>query len=66
MTGRWDADGEWTALEVFDCVSCGAPSPFEPVDCVDGHADDCPDRCCVACGTVLVVGPAPLAHRRSA
>jgi hypothetical protein len=52
---------EWAALEVFDCTACGRPMPFEAVDCMDGHGEDCPDRVCVRCGLVLVAGPAPLA-----
>lgn len=61
-----DPAGYWAALETLDCLTCGSPMPFEPVDCVDGHGDDCPDRVCVACGFVVVVGPAPLASRLSA
>jgi hypothetical protein len=33
---------------------------------MDGHDDDCPDRICVGCGEVLVIGLAPLQERRSA
>lgn len=57
---------DWAALESLDCATCGGPMPFEVVDCVDGHGEDCPDRVCVACGYVVVVGLAPLPQRRSA
>lgn len=66
MSSATDLTWEWAALETRDCVTCGRTMPFELVDCVDGHGEDCPDRVCVGCGTVLVVGPAPLGQRRSA
>lgn len=55
---------EWAAVDAQECVTCGQAVPFEVVDCRDGHGDDCPDRVCTSCGTVLVVGLAPL--RRTA
>jgi hypothetical protein len=58
---------EWAAiLETLDCSTCGQPMLFEPVDCGDGHGEDCPDRVCVGCGAVLVVGLGPIEARRSA
>ena len=61
-----DMTREWAVLETLDCSTCGQPMPFETPDCVDGHDDDCPDRVCVGCGLVLVVGPGPLRLPRSA
>ncbi len=55
--------GAWSALESLDCSLCGTAMPFETPGCADGHGDDCPDRVCVGCGTVLVVGLVPLAAR---
>lgn len=55
--------GTWGALETWDCSLCGAAMPFETLGCADGHGDDCPDRVCVGCGGVLVVGPVPMAAR---
>ncbi|GAB2693160.1 hypothetical protein [Thalassiella azotivora] len=53
----------WAAVEAWDCSTCGEPMPFEALPCADGHDDDCPDRICVGCGTVVVVGLAPLEAR---
>ena len=61
-----DMTREWAALDALDCSTCGQPMPFETPECVDGHDDDCPDRVCVGCGLVLVVGPGPLLLSRSA
>jgi hypothetical protein len=65
MTGQTTVS-EWAVLETLDCATCGSAMPFESPECLDGHGDDCPDRVCVGCGYVLVVGPVPLAERRSA
>ncbi|WP_299036018.1 hypothetical protein [uncultured Pseudokineococcus sp.] len=54
------------ALDDMDCAVCGRSVPHELVDCVDGHEQDCPDRVCTACGSILVVGPSPLELLRSA
>jgi len=54
------------SLDDMDCAVCGRSVPHELVDCVDGHEQDCPDRVCTACGSVLVVGSSPLLLRRSA
>lgn len=57
---------EWTALALMECSTCGRATPFEILDCPDGHDDDCPDRVCTGCGAVVVVGPAPLTAHRTA
>ncbi|MEJ5867462.1 hypothetical protein WDV85_06870 [Pseudokineococcus sp. 5B2Z-1] len=58
----------WAAasLDDLDCAVCGRSVPHELLECLDGHGDECPDRVCTACGAVLVVGPSPLALRRTA
>jgi hypothetical protein len=57
---------EWAALADMDCFTCGSSMPFELLECLDGHDDDCPDRVCTGCGYVVVVGPVPVATVRSA
>jgi hypothetical protein len=52
----------WAALETRECSVCAAAMPFEVAPCADGHEEDCPDRVCLGCGAVVVVGPAPLAR----
>jgi hypothetical protein len=41
------------------CPTCVRYRPVEPPPCADGHGADCPERLCTACGTALLVGPAP-------
>ncbi|MEJ5913196.1 hypothetical protein [Pseudokineococcus sp. 1T1Z-3] len=50
-------------LDDLDCAVCGRDVPHELVECLDGHGEDCPDRVCTDCGSVLVVGSAPLLQR---
>ncbi len=57
---------EWAALAQVDCSTCGTAMPFELLECLDGHGEDCPDLVCTGCGYVVVVGPAPLDAARSA
>jgi len=53
-------------LDDMDCAVCGRSVPHELVDCVDGHEQECPDRVCTACGSVLVGGSSLVLQRRSA
>lgn len=59
---RLGASSLWAALETRECSVCASAMPFEVAPCADGHEEDCPDRVCLGCGTVVVVGPAPLAR----
>ncbi|MEJ5945445.1 hypothetical protein WDZ17_09090 [Pseudokineococcus basanitobsidens] len=52
-----------SVLDDIDCSVCGRAVPHELVECVDGHGEDCPDRVCTDCGSVLVVGSAPALRR---
>ena len=47
-------------LQEIDCPGCGRSELFEAVTCPDGHDEECPERACTACGTVVEVGPVPL------
>jgi hypothetical protein len=41
------------------CPGCARECLAETPPCPDGHADACPDRACVECGTALLLD-APL------
>lgn len=38
------------------CTVCTREVAFELAPCPDGHGSDCPDRICVDCSAVLVLG----------
>jgi hypothetical protein len=38
------------------CPDCGRDAEFERPPCQDGHAGDCPEWCCVDCGSAVVIG----------
>lgn len=38
------------------CSVCAAEVGFERAPCGDGHGVDCPERVCLACSSVVVVG----------
>ncbi len=38
------------------CVTCRGDRVFSALDCGEGHASDCPERCCVDCGAAVLVG----------
>lgn len=42
------------------CIDCGDEGEFQRLECVDGHGVDCPERVCLRCGDVVLVGPVPL------
>lgn len=39
------------------CPTCAALRLVEVPPCADGHGADCPDACCVECGTALFLDP---------
>jgi hypothetical protein len=41
------------------CPRCRDDRPFETPPCPDGHGPDCPELACTACGTAVLIGPAP-------
>ena len=43
-----------------NCTDCGDEREFERLECVDGHGPDCPERICLMCGYVVLIGPIPL------
>jgi hypothetical protein len=45
-------------LEYLHCPICRQESLVETPPCPDGHGDDCPERLCTACGSVLSIAPA--------
>jgi hypothetical protein len=48
---------------LVDCPICARATLFEQPPCTDGHGADCPEWCCVECGTAVTLGlvlePAP-------
>jgi hypothetical protein len=38
------------------CPDCRDESVFEQPPCEDGHGFDCPEWCCVTCGSAVFVG----------
>ncbi len=38
------------------CAECGDERAFDQPPCLDGHAGECPEWCCVECGAAVVIG----------
>ncbi len=38
------------------CPECREESAFEQPPCAEGHGLDCPEWCCVTCGSAVFVG----------
>ncbi len=46
-----------TTSAVRFCSTCADDRTFEQPMCVEGHGGDCPEWCCLECGSALFLGP---------
>ena len=46
-------------LDHVFCPVCGEDSPVELLPCDDGHGEDCAERVCTSCSTVVFAGVVP-------
>ena len=53
-------------LDQLYCPVCHDDIAVELLPCLDGHGDDCAERVCTACSTVIFAGAVPSTGLRRA